>query len=119
MAKLLCQPALLSFLQQGEREPFIVEVLRAPDAEKLADLLARSIPADPAHAKLLDKYLKRIVVRVVRLQDSIPRRPRLKRTKSTRWWVSSASSSKVPWMTMASLSPRSWKSSNMVREKGG
>ncbi len=72
MAKLLRQPALLSLLQQGAQEPFIAEVLNAPDADKLADLLARRIPADPAHAKLLDKYLKRIVVRVVRLQDFHP-----------------------------------------------
>ena len=62
----------MSLLQQGDREPFIIEVLKAPDAEKLADLLALRIPADPAHAKLLDKYLKRIVVRVVRLQDFHP-----------------------------------------------
>jgi hypothetical protein len=72
LAKLLRQPALFNLLQQGEREPFVVEVLNAPDADKLSDLLAQRISADPAQAKLLDKYLKRIVVRVVRLQDFHP-----------------------------------------------
>jgi hypothetical protein len=72
MANLLRQPALRNLLQQGEREPFVAEVLKAPDAEKLADLLAEGIPADPANAKLLAKYLKRIVVKVVRLQDFHP-----------------------------------------------
>ena len=59
-------------LQQGEQEPFIAEVLKAADAEKLADLLAERIPADKANAKLLAKFLKRIVVKVVRLQDLRP-----------------------------------------------
>jgi hypothetical protein len=72
MADLLRQPALLSLVRKGEGEPFIVEVLKAPDAEKLADLLAQRIPADPANAELLDKYLKKVVVRVIRLQDFHP-----------------------------------------------
>ena len=72
MANLLRQPALRNLLQQGEREPFVTEVLKAPDAEKLADLLAEGIPADPANARLLAKFLKRIVVKVVRLQDFHP-----------------------------------------------
>ena len=72
IAKLLRQPALQSMLQQGESEAFIVEVLKAADAEKLADLLAMRIPADPAHAKLLAKYLKKVVVRVVWLRDFQP-----------------------------------------------
>src|SRR5207245_4606088 len=72
MANLLQEPALRTLLQQGEQEPFIAEVVKAADAEKLADLLAERIPADKAHAKLLAKYLKRIVVKVVRLQDFHP-----------------------------------------------
>ncbi|HKI18274.1 MAG TPA: hypothetical protein VKA15_10355, partial [Isosphaeraceae bacterium] len=72
MAKLLRQPALVTLLNQGAQEPFIAEVLNTADADKLADLLARRIPADRAHPKVLDKYLKRIVVRVVRLQDFHP-----------------------------------------------
>ena len=39
IANLLRQPAFRDLLQ-GEQEPFIAEVLKAPDAEKLADLLA-------------------------------------------------------------------------------
>jgi hypothetical protein len=46
--------------------------VKAADAEKLTDLLAERIPADKANAKLLAKYLKRIVVKVVRLQDFHP-----------------------------------------------
>lgn len=72
MANLLRQPALRSLLQQGEQERFITEVLKAPDADKLADLLAERIPADKANAKLLAKYLKRIVVKVVHLKDFHP-----------------------------------------------
>ena len=59
-------------LQQGEQERFIAEVLTAPDAEKLADLLAERIPTDKANARLLARYLKRIVVKTVRMQDFRP-----------------------------------------------
>ncbi len=72
LASFLRQPALRSLLEQGKSEPFVAELLKAPDDDALADLLADRIPADPAHAKLLDKYLMRIVVRVVRLQDFHP-----------------------------------------------
>jgi hypothetical protein len=72
MANLLRQPALSTLLRQGEQEPFIAEVLKALDAEKLAGLLAERISADKAGAKLLAKHLKRIVVKVVRLQDFRP-----------------------------------------------
>jgi len=36
------------------------------------DLLAKRIPADPASAKLLARYLKRVVIKTVRLQDFKP-----------------------------------------------
>ncbi len=72
MANLLRQPALRILLQQGEEEPFIADVLKAADADKLADFLAERIPADQANVKLLAKYLMRIVVKLVRLQDFHP-----------------------------------------------
>ena len=72
MASLLRQPALRSLLEQGKNEPFIAEVLAAPDDDTLADILAGRIAADPGNARLLAKYLKRIVVRVIRLSDFKP-----------------------------------------------
>jgi len=79
MASLLRQPALLSLLEQGKQEPFIADVLAARGDEKLADLLAERIPADPGNAKLLGKYLKRIVVRVVHLHDFKPSKTKVER----------------------------------------
>ena len=54
-------------------------MLAAPDDEKLADLLAERIPADPGNAKLLAKYLKRIVVRVIHLHDFKPSKTKVEK----------------------------------------
>ena len=72
LASLLRQPALRSLLEQGKNEPFIAEVLPAPDDATLADVLEERIAADPGNARLLARYLKRIVVRVIRLSDFKP-----------------------------------------------
>ena len=79
MASLLRQPALRSLLEQGKQEQFIADVLAAPDDEKLADLLAERIPADPGNAKLLAKYLKRIVVKVIHLNDFQPSKTKVEK----------------------------------------
>ena len=79
MASLLRQPALRSLLEQGKQEQFIADVLAAPGDEKLADLLAERIPADPGNAKLLAKYLKRIVVRVLHLHDFKPSKTKVEK----------------------------------------
>ena len=79
MASLLRQPALRSLLEQGKQEPFIAEVLAAPGDEKLADILAERIPADPGNARLLAKYLKRIVVRVIHLHDFKPSKTKVEK----------------------------------------
>ncbi len=72
LASLLRQPALRSLLEQGNNEPFIVEVLAASNEDALAEILEERIAADPGNAKLLARYLKRIVVRVIRLSDFRP-----------------------------------------------
>ena len=72
MAKLLRQPALRVLLEQGEAEAFIAQVLRSPDEEALADCLAKLIPADPANARLLAKYLKRLIKKTLLLRDFKP-----------------------------------------------
>jgi hypothetical protein len=72
MASLLRQPALRSLLEQGKQEKFIAEVLAAANDDELADLLAKCVPADPASAKLLAKYLKMIVVKVIHLHEFHP-----------------------------------------------
>ncbi len=41
--------------------------------------MAQCIPADPAHAKLLAKYLKKIVVKVVHLQDFRPSKTKVEK----------------------------------------
>ena len=79
MASLLRQPALRSLLEQGQQEPFIADVLAAPGDEELADLLAERMPADSANARLLAKYLKRIVVKVIHLNEFHPTRTKVEK----------------------------------------
>ena len=42
-------------------------------------LLAECIPADPSNAKLLAKYLKKIVVKVIHLQDFHPTKTKVEK----------------------------------------
>ena len=79
MASLLRQPALRSLLEQGKQEKFIAEVLAAPGDEKLADTSGRAHPGRPSHAKLLAKYLKKIVVRVIHLHDFQPSKTKVEK----------------------------------------
>ena len=76
MASLLRQPALRSLLEQGKQEQFIADVLAASDDMKLAEC----IPADPGNAKLLAKYLKRIIVKVVHLHDFRPTKTKVEKS---------------------------------------
>src|SRR5262249_22356902 len=69
---LLRQPALWSLLEQGRTEPFLAEVLATPDAASLAELLASRLPDHPERVRLLAQYLKRVVVKTIRLQDFRP-----------------------------------------------
>jgi hypothetical protein len=79
IAGLLRQPALWSLLDQGRKEPFIAEVLATSDTESLAGLLATRLPSDPDRVGLLAKYLKRVVVKVIKMQDSRPSRSTVER----------------------------------------
>ncbi|OWK45511.1 hypothetical protein [Fimbriiglobus ruber] len=79
MASLLRQPALRSLLEQGKQEKFVASVLAAPNEEKLVDILAECVPADPGNAKLLAKYLKRIIVKVVHLHDFQPTKTKVEK----------------------------------------
>jgi hypothetical protein len=54
-------------------------VLVAPGDERLADILAERIPSDPGNAKILAKYLKRIVVRVLHLHDFKPSKTKVEK----------------------------------------
>ena len=80
LASLLRQPALRALLEQGKGEPFVAEVLKAPDDDTLADILAQRIAADPGNAKVLAKYLRRIVVKVIRLQEFKPSRTKVEKS---------------------------------------
>jgi hypothetical protein len=79
MASLLRQPTLVALLQQGKQEQFIADILAASSDVKLAEILAEQIPADPAHAKLLAKYLKQIVVKIVHLHDFQPTKTKVEK----------------------------------------
>ena len=79
LASFLRQPALRSLLEQGKSEPFVAELLKARDDDALADLLADRIAADPANAKILAKYLKRIVVKVIHLQEFKPSKTKVEK----------------------------------------
>ena len=79
MASLLRQPALRSLLEQGKQEKFVADVLGAADDVKLAALLAEFVPADPANAKLLAKYLKKIIVKVIHLNEFHPTKTKVEK----------------------------------------
>ena len=77
-AALLQSAPLRERLAQGRAEPFIAEALAAPTAERLADALERTLGgkelSSPNPVELLERYLKRITVRRVRLADFRPSR---------------------------------------------
>jgi hypothetical protein len=79
IASLLRQPALRSLLEQGRREQFIADVLSATSDEQLADLLAECVPVNPDNAKLLGKYLKKIIVKVVHLHEFQPSKTKIEK----------------------------------------
>jgi hypothetical protein len=79
MASLLRQPAMRLLLEQGKQETFIADVLAAPSDEKLADVLAEQIPASSANGKLLAKYLKHIVTKVIHLHDFHPSKTKIEK----------------------------------------
>jgi hypothetical protein len=79
LANLLRQPALRSLLEQGKQEKFIAAVLKAESDDKLADLLAAIVPADPVNTKLLAKYLKPIVVKVIHLNEFRPTKTKVEK----------------------------------------
>ncbi len=54
-------------------------MLAAPGDEKLADILAERIPSDPGDAKILAKYLKRILVRVLHLHHFKPSKTKVEK----------------------------------------
>ena len=74
--------------------------------------MAERIPADPANAKLLAKYLKKIVVKVIHLNDFQPSKTKVEkgghRDRGRR--VPQVPRNRRGWQT-AKVSPRSWKSS--------
>lgn len=80
MASLLRQPAMRLLLEQGKQETFIADVLAAPNDEKLAEVLAEQIPASPANVKLLAKYLKHIVTKVIHLHDFHPSKTKIEKS---------------------------------------
>jgi hypothetical protein len=79
MASLLRQPALRLLLEQGKQEKFIADVQAAGTDDKLAALLAERVTADPGNAKLLAKYLKKIVVRVIHLNEFHPTKTKVEK----------------------------------------
>jgi hypothetical protein len=79
IASLLRQPALRSLLEQGKQEKFVADVLAATTEDKLADLLAECVPADPGNAKLLAKYLKKMVVKIIHLHDFQPSKTKVEK----------------------------------------
>lgn len=78
-AALLRQPALGALLNQGRGDPFIADILATTDTQTLARLLADRLPDHPDRVALLAKYLKRIVVKVVRFQDFKPSKSTVER----------------------------------------
>lgn len=71
-AAALMSPKMRALLEQAKEESFIRQVLDPADETGLAEFLVSELSGDPAKAKLIDKYLKKIRVVRVRLADFKP-----------------------------------------------
>lgn len=68
-AAMLQSTQLRQLLEQGKGDPFVAEILGARNKPALADLLVAELSADPGKVKVLNKYLKKIRVKRVKLSD--------------------------------------------------
>ncbi len=73
-AGLLMSGALRKNLEQGKKEHFIGELLKCPDADSLTDFLIEKIGGRPSLADEIKRYLRRIVVKKLKISDFKPSR---------------------------------------------
>ncbi len=64
--------AIKERLKQGEKEPIIAALLACSTVEEVRELLLREVAADPAIVDKINRFLKKIVVKVVRKADFKP-----------------------------------------------
>jgi hypothetical protein len=65
-------PAVRSRLEQGKSEPIIAKLLACADADALRDCLVPACLEDAAVVEVINRYLKQVVVRKVRVADFTP-----------------------------------------------
>lgn len=65
-------PAVRQRLEQGQDEPMIAALLACPDTTGLQNFLVTTVLENPGLVELINRYLKRIVVKRVRLADFKP-----------------------------------------------
>src|SRR5205814_1817681 len=65
-------PAVRERLEQGAREPLIRELLACVDLPTLQAFLIANALREPGLVDLINLYLKKVVVRVVRISDFKP-----------------------------------------------
>jgi hypothetical protein len=65
-------PAVRSRLEQGKAEPIIAKVLACADADALRDCLVPACLEDASVVEIINRYLKQVVVRKVRVADFSP-----------------------------------------------
>jgi len=65
-------PAIHARLAQGKEEPIIVKLLDCKSVADVRTLLVKECLADPTVVDVINRYLKRIVVKTVSLSDFLP-----------------------------------------------
>jgi len=71
--EVLLNPAIRERLEQGKSEPCIASLLACKDTDEIRAYLVRTVHENPAVVDIINRYLKRIVVRRVRIADFKPK----------------------------------------------
>ena len=65
-------PAVRARLEQGKKEPIIAKLLDCKSVADVRNLLIKACLKDPAIVDIINRYLKRIVVKTVSLAEFVP-----------------------------------------------
>jgi hypothetical protein len=72
-------PAIRDLLRQGESEPVIFGLLKCSDLPEIRTYLVDSALKEPSLVKTINHYLKRIIIKPVRISDFKPKQTTLER----------------------------------------
>lgn len=70
--KVLLHPAIIERLEQGRKEPIIKKLLACNSPSEVRSILIKDVSADPGIVEIINRYLKRIVIKKVFIKDFEP-----------------------------------------------